>query len=173
MFFSPSPLFYPSFLLNSRRALPPGIELSAAESVRFTGCAVRVLTSPRGAFAGRELLPETEVQEAAAAVGQLAAAPVFDSAAFASAIERLRSLAALRLWELVVKDAELPAHLDALRRYFLMGRVSLRTHPPSHPPLTDLRFAPLAPPFPFLPVLSISPVCYIPHIQQICLIHRL
>lgn len=75
------------------RTLPPGVELSVAESVRFTGCAVRVLTSPRGAYAGRALFPESEVQEAAAAVGQLSAAPAFDAAVFASVIESLRSRA--------------------------------------------------------------------------------
>lgn len=166
------------FHKTHHRALPPGVELSVAESVRFTGCAVRVLTSPRGAYAGRALFPESEVQEAAAAVGRLSAAPAFDPAVFASVIERLRSRAvrgdsstccffdrlpfcyclsapgarrfqslcwcrlyvivtlltcscgflllafkALRLWELVVEDAELPSHLEALRRYFLMGRV--------------------------------------------------
>lgn len=83
----------PSARPRAARALPPGVDLAVAESVRFTGCAVRVLTNPRGAYAGRALLPDREVQEAAAAVGELSAAPAFDPAVFGAAIERLRSRA--------------------------------------------------------------------------------
>ena len=105
-------------------ALPPGIELTTAEAARFVGRAVRVLTQPKGAFASRRdaLLPPEESAAAAAALAALAAAPAFEPAAFAAAVESLRAAAAARLWQLVVGEAALPAHLKALRDYALMGR---------------------------------------------------
>ena len=56
----------------SLEALPPGVELPAAEATLFVGRAVRVLSHPRGAFRGRTLLPESVAADATAALRRLA-----------------------------------------------------------------------------------------------------
>jgi len=107
----------------SLEALPPGVELPAAEATLFVGRAVRVLTRPRGAFRGDSLLPESTSAEATAALRRLARSDgEFHRAAFEAAVEAIRRPVAARLGRLVVTDARLLAHLEALRNYHLLGR---------------------------------------------------
>ena len=133
-------------------ALPPGVELPAAEAALFTGRAVRVLSNPRGAFkrrfsglddeessressreheesslasagASTSLLPDAALDAAAAQIRSLAVSDeAFDRARFEHVVERIRRPVADRLGRLVVVDAELPRHLRALRAYLLLGR---------------------------------------------------
>ena len=135
----------------SLEALPPGVELPAAEAALFTGRAVRVLSNPRGAFrrgarrrasfldaegegsdsartfatdaASSSLLPDVVLDAAAAQIQSLAVSDeAFDRARFERVVERIRKPVADRLGKLVVVDAELPRHLRALRAYLLLGR---------------------------------------------------
>ena len=107
----------------SLEALPPGVELPAAEATLFVGRAVRVLSRPRGAFRGQSLLPESTSAEATAALRRLARSDgEFHRAAFDAAVEGIRRPVAARLGRLVVTDARLLAHLEALRNYHLLGR---------------------------------------------------
>jgi gamma-tubulin complex component 4 len=107
----------------SLEALPPGVELPAAEATLFVGRAVRVLSRPRGAFRGQTLLPESTSAEATAALRRLARSDgEFHRAAFDAAVEGIRRPVAARLGRLVVTDARLLAHLEALRNYHLLGR---------------------------------------------------
>lgn len=107
----------------SLEALPPGIELPAAESALFVGRAVRVLSNPRGEFRGLDLLPEAVAADATAALRRLADdADDFHRAAFEAAVEGIRRPVAARLGRLVVTDARLLDHLGALRSYYLLGR---------------------------------------------------
>ena len=127
-------------------ALPPGVELPAAESALFTGRAVRVLSNPRGAFkrnfarlrsldekdsdasdpsssSSSSLLPDAVLDAAAAQIQSLAVSDeAFDRARFERVVERIRRPVADRLGRLVVVDAALPRHLRALRAYLLLGR---------------------------------------------------
>ena len=133
-------------------ALPPGVELPVAEAALFTGRAVRVLSNPRGAFkrrfsglddeessressreheesslasagASTSLLPDAALDAAAAQIRSLAVSDeAFDRARFERVVERIRKPVADRLGKLVVVDAELPRHLNALRAYLLLGR---------------------------------------------------
>ena len=89
----------------------------------FVGRAVRVLTRPRGAFRGDLLLPESTSAEATAALRRLARSDgEFHRAAFEAAVEAIHRPVAARLGRLVVTDARLLAHLEALRNYHLLGR---------------------------------------------------
>ena len=112
----------------SLEALPPGVELPAAEAVLFAGRAVRVLTRPRGEFAGGSLLPDAVASRATEALRGLARLEgegndgEFDRLAFESTVEGIRAPVAARLGELVVRDAKLAKHLEALRSYHLLGR---------------------------------------------------
>lgn len=112
----------------SLEALPPGVELPAAEAVLFAGRAVRVLTRPRGEFAGGSLLPDAVASRATEALRGLARVEgegndgEFDRLAFESTVEGIRAPVAARLGELVVRDAKLAKHLEALRSYHLLGR---------------------------------------------------
>ena len=134
----------------SLEALPPGVELPAAEAALFTGRAVRVLSNPRGAFrresrrnaldaegeewfdsarknatdaSSSSLLPDAVLDAAAAQIQSLAVSDeAFDRARFERVVERIRKPVADRLGKLVVVDAELPRHLRALRAYLLLGR---------------------------------------------------
>lgn len=112
----------------SLEALPPGVELPAAEAVLFAGRAVRVLTRPRGEFAGGSLLPDVVASRATEALRGLARVEgegndgEFDRLAFESTVEGIRAPVAARLGELVVRDAKLAKHLEALRSYHLLGR---------------------------------------------------
>ena len=124
-------------------ALPPGVELPAAEAALFTGRAVRVLSNPRGAFrrtrrrldasertrspreasSSSSLLPDAVLDAAAAQIQSLAVSDeAFDRARFERVVERIRKPVADRLGRLVVVDAALPQHLRALRAYLLLGR---------------------------------------------------
>ena len=108
--------------------MPPGVELPAAEAVLFAGRAVRVLTRPRGEFAGGSLLPDAVASRATEALRGLARVEgegndgEFDRLAFESTVEGIRAPVAARLGELVVRDAKLAKHLEALRSYHLLGR---------------------------------------------------
>jgi gamma-tubulin complex component 4 len=123
----------------SLEALPPGVELPAAEAALFTGRAVRVLSNPRGAFrresrrnaldaegeeafdsarknatdaSSSSLLPDAVLDAAAAQIQSLAVSDeAFDRARFERVVERIRKPVADRLGKLVVVDAELPRHL--------------------------------------------------------------
>ena len=107
----------------SLEALPPGVELPAAEATLFVGRAVRVLSQPRGEFRGRTLLPESISRDATAALRKLAGdGGEFDRAAFEAAVEGIRKPVAARLGRLVVGDAKLLEHMAALRSYYLLGR---------------------------------------------------
>ena len=113
----------------SLEALPPGVELPAAEATLFVGRAVRVLSRPRGAYLGRAspLLPASHARRATRLIRDLAdAAPssdgAFDRARFEAAIREIERPIASALGKLVIEDAGLTAHLDALRGYLLMGR---------------------------------------------------
>ena len=112
----------------SLEALPPGVELPAAEAALFAGRAVRVLTRPRGEFAGGSLLPDAVASRATEALRGLARVEgegndgEFDRLAFESTVEGIRAPVAARLGELVVRDAKLAKHLEALRSYHLLGR---------------------------------------------------
>ena len=113
----------------SLEALPPGVELPAAEATLFVGRAVRVLSRPRGAYFGRAtpLLPASHARRATRLIRDLAdAAPssdgAFDRARFEAAIREIERPIASALGKLVIEDAGLTAHLDALRGYLLMGR---------------------------------------------------
>ena len=114
----------------SLEALPPGVELPAAEATLFVGRAVRVLSRPRGAYYfGRAtpLLPASHARRATRLIRDLAdAAPssdgAFDRARFEAAIREIERPIASALGKLVIEDAGLTAHLDALRGYLLMGR---------------------------------------------------
>ena len=113
----------------SLEALPPGVELPAAEATLFVGRAVGVLSRPRGAYFGRAtpLLPASHARRATRLIRDLAdAAPssdgAFDRARFEAAIREIERPIASALGKLVIEDAGLTAHLDALRGYLLMGR---------------------------------------------------
>jgi gamma-tubulin complex component 4 len=107
----------------SLEALPPGVELPTAEATLFVGRAVRVLSHPRGDFRGRVLLPESVAADATAALRRLACdGGEFDRAVFETAMEGIRRPVAARLGRLVVGDAQLLRHLEALRHYYLLGR---------------------------------------------------
>ncbi|EEH55146.1 uncharacterized protein MICPUCDRAFT_945, partial [Micromonas pusilla CCMP1545] len=109
--------------LVSLENLPPGIELPAAEATLFIGRAVRVLSSPRGAFAGKSLLPAEVAAAATASLRALAKNDgEFDRASFELVLETIRAPIAARLGRLVVANARLLDHLGALRAYFLLGR---------------------------------------------------
>ena len=108
--------------------LPPGVELPAAEAVLFAGRAVRVLSRPRGDFTGGSLLPDATQRRATESLRVLAKAEgegndgEFDRLAFEGTVEGIRRPVAARLGELVVRDAKLAKHLEALRAYHLLGR---------------------------------------------------
>lgn len=106
-------------------ALPPWLELPAAEAALFCGRAARVLRRPRGPHApdAHQLAPPPAAAAAAAArLAALADAPHLRRDAVDAALAELRADAAERLWSLLVSRARLPAHLRALRDYFLMAR---------------------------------------------------
>ncbi|KAF5834637.1 Spc98 family-domain-containing protein [Dunaliella salina] len=124
-------------------AVPPHISAAAAESVAFIGKAVLLLKNPAGAFRGAELLQYRDTLEFMQALRTLQAAPVFDRVAFERTVEGIRAKVAALLWHLVVVQADLMAHLAAIKDYFLMAKGELY-----HSFLVDARKALAAPPRP-------------------------
>jgi gamma-tubulin complex component 4 len=110
----------------SLQALPPWMELPTAEAALFCGRAVRVLRAPRGAALAAgpasELAPSAATAAAAARLAALACSPEAARVEVDAAVGALRDDIASRLWTLMVRRAALPAHLKALRDYFLMAR---------------------------------------------------
>ena len=117
----------------SLEALPPGVELQIAESVLFTGRAVRILSKPRGFSRGnfqrdslsirQSLLPDTVSKTATRLIREFASGDSqFDRHSFEHVVEQIKRPVADRLGQLVVKDANLRKHLTGLRSYFLLGK---------------------------------------------------
>mmetsp|Transcript_42394 Transcript_42394/g.68756 ORF Transcript_42394/g.68756 Transcript_42394/m.68756 type:complete len:660 (+) Transcript_42394:3-1982(+) len=106
--------------------LPPYISVPVAEKVLFVGKAVRVLSdhphNTKQQKAGNELLPASDVKDFNAVLRDLMLRPTFHSLSFEVAVESIRSVVARHLWQLVVVEADLPAHLKALKDYFLLAR---------------------------------------------------
>ncbi|KAK9803977.1 hypothetical protein WJX72_009639 [[Myrmecia] bisecta] len=102
--------------------LPPHITLSTAESILFVGKAVQVLQQPPGAVGAHGLLPQNDALAFADALRTLQQQPSFNQNDFERTVEAIRVKAAGRLWALVVVAGELPAHLAALKNYFLLAK---------------------------------------------------
>eukprot|EP00884_Botryococcus_braunii_P020473 jgi/Botrbrau1/7109/Bobra.0165s0127.1 len=102
-------------------ALPPYVNLATAESILFVGKAVRVLR--QGSSSTLEpkhnLCDMTEVD---ARLHSLQLCDELHPLEFEHAIESIRAKVAGDLWQLVVVRADLPAHLKALKDYFLLAR---------------------------------------------------
>ena len=75
----------------SLEALPPGVELPAAEATLFVGRAVRVLTRPRGAFRGDSLCPSRRRRRRRRRSAMARSDGEFHRAAFEAAVEAIRS----------------------------------------------------------------------------------
>ncbi|KAL0056051.1 hypothetical protein WJX82_007204 [Trebouxia sp. C0006] len=106
----------------SMQALPPNVSVSIAESILFVGKAVRVLQRPTGPLKSHDLLPQSDAISFAHALRQLQQQEVFDQIGFERTVEVIRTKVTGQLWQLVVVHAELPAHLAALKNYFLLAK---------------------------------------------------
>ncbi|KAL3140276.1 Gamma-tubulin complex component 4 [Trebouxia sp. C0009 RCD-2024] len=106
----------------SMQALPPGVTVAIAESILFVGKAVRVLQRPTGPLKNHDLLPQSDAISFAKALRQLQQEDVFDQIGFERKVELIRTTVTAQLWQLVVVHAELPAHLAALKNYFLLAK---------------------------------------------------
>ncbi|KAL3153823.1 Gamma-tubulin complex component 4, variant 2 [Trebouxia sp. C0010 RCD-2024] len=106
----------------SMQALPPGVTVTIAESILFVGKAVRVLQRPTGPLKNHDLLPQSDAISFSKALRQLQQEDVLDQIGFEHTVELIRTTVTAQLWQLVVVHAELPAHLAALKNYFLLAK---------------------------------------------------
>lgn len=106
----------------SMQALPPAVTVTIAESILFVGKAVRVLQRPTGPLKNHDLLLQSDALSFAKALRQLQQEDVFDQIGFERTVELIRTTVTAQLWQLVVVHAELPAHLAALKNYFLLAK---------------------------------------------------
>lgn len=106
----------------SMQALPPNISVSIAEDILFVGKAVRVLQQPTGPLKSHDLLPQSDTVSFAQALRKLQQQELFDQIGFERTVDMIRSKVTGQLWQLVVVHADLPAHLAALKNYFLLAK---------------------------------------------------
>jgi len=111
----------------SLEMLPACVMLPVAETILFIGRAVRVLRRPSKKFLGNNregvlLLPEDDMQQASAALAKLQAAPQFHRISFERTVESIRAMVARHLWKLVVEEADLLGHMQALKDYYLLAK---------------------------------------------------
>eukprot|EP00898_Chlorokybus_atmophyticus_P000917 jgi/Chlat1/1826/Chrsp138S02145 len=96
------------------------VSIPTAQKIEFVGKAVRVLMQP--SKNRTELLPTNEVQLFAAQLQELQVSTDTQRLQFEKVINDIRSAVARHLWQLVVVQADLPGHLQALKDYFLLAR---------------------------------------------------
>eukprot|EP00741_Cyanophora_paradoxa_P024455 tig00022075_g23612.t1 len=100
--------------------LPPYISIQTAEKILFVGKAVRVLHDQT--YSREDALPAHVLREFEDVLIELQKASPFSSLLLEKAVERIRSVVAQRLRELVVDEAHLLRHLKAHKDYFLLAR---------------------------------------------------
>ncbi|XP_076940729.1 gamma-tubulin complex component 4 homolog [Bidens hawaiensis] len=136
----------------SKEMLPEYIPASVAESVLFSGKAIRVFRNPSSSFrsvdvlthqqtgpqtykeslrkepllntslTGDELLPQSEADKIESRLTSLQESSEFHKRSFEEAIGSIRTIAASHLWQLVVVRADLDGHLRAIKDYFLLAK---------------------------------------------------
>nr|KAJ0187609.1 hypothetical protein LSAT_V11C900471690 [Lactuca sativa] len=135
----------------SLEMLPEYISVCVAESILFSGKAIRVLRNPSSSFqcvdvlshqttgpqtfkeslknehsfnttVGDELLPQSEADKINSMLKNLQESSEFHKRSFEGAIGSIRAIAASHLWQLVVVRADLNGHLKAIKDYFLLAK---------------------------------------------------
>ncbi|KAL7582681.1 hypothetical protein Lser_V15G43062 [Lactuca serriola] len=135
----------------SLEMLPEYIPVCVAESILFSGKAIRVLRNPSSSFqcvdvlshqttgpqtfkeslknehsfnttVGDELLPQSEADKIDSMLKNLQESSEFHKRSFEGAIGSIRAIAASHLWQLVVVRADLNGHLKAIKDYFLLAK---------------------------------------------------
>ncbi|KAL4558866.1 hypothetical protein LXL04_037070 [Taraxacum kok-saghyz] len=132
--------------------LPEHVPVSVAESILFSGKAIRVLRNPSSSFkcvdvmsheatgpqtfkeslkkehslnttvTGDELLPQSDADKIETMLKNLQESSEFHKRSFEEAIGSIRGIAASHLWQLVVVRADLNGHLKAIKDYFLLAK---------------------------------------------------
>jgi gamma-tubulin complex component 4 len=103
--------------------LPPGVELSTAESVSFIGRGVRILTHPeKGGNMRGHFDPDGYAMRATSRIRRLAAAESFDPRDFEAEVEAMRSEIAASLGEVLLNESGLISHLNAMCGFYFLGR---------------------------------------------------
>lgn len=103
--------------------LPPGVELSTAESVSFIGRGVRILTHPtRGGNMRGHFDADGYAMRATSRIRRLAAAESFDPRDFEAEVEAMRSEIAASLGEVLLNDSGLISHLNAMCGFYFLGK---------------------------------------------------
>ncbi|KAJ3669511.1 hypothetical protein LUZ60_011461 [Juncus effusus] len=122
--------------------LPEYIQMPVAQSILFSGKAIRVLRNPSSGFRlqdssfnvgdssrkvlsnsiSQELLPQSEANKIDSMLQELKGSTEFHRRLFESSVTSIRTIAANHLWQLVVIRADLNGHLKALKDYFLLAK---------------------------------------------------
>jgi gamma-tubulin complex component 4 len=107
--------------------LPPYMSMLLAEKILFIGKSIKVLqqSSRYDRKGSTQAIPQSELMQFAESIRAHEQSTKLHIVSFELTIDRIRTVVAKYLWDLIVIDSNLLGQLDAFKNYFLLSRGDL------------------------------------------------